>query len=299
MNIKRVFLVMAAVLLMPGLAMAGTSAGPGSFDFEVNIVFDPPNAVDEVTVDIVCESVVAPNDDSEDLVGDGGQAQFAFDTLTLEDATCVVTADEVSGWSSSYAASGPSLKGTPNPNSTSCTFLAAMFDPSTSVCDVTYTANVITYSITKDWDISGTGGNMPDPEYSLEIACAPQGSISGPDNWTAGAVFGVSAAAFCGGLDDCDFLIWDFVGFDDQFVWADVAVGADTECRAFESGVDASNIEKSASSACGVTDIDADESCVFTNTTFFEGIPTLNQYGLAILALLMLGVGFVGFRRFV
>ena len=31
----------------------------------------------------------------------------------------------------------------------------------------------------------------------------------------------------------------------------------------------------------------------------FEGIPTLNQYGLAILALLMLGVGFVGFRRFV
>jgi len=32
---------------------------------------------------------------------------------------------------------------------------------------------------------------------------------------------------------------------------------------------------------------------------FFEGIPTLNHYGMAILALLMLGVGFVGFRRFV
>jgi hypothetical protein len=40
-------------------------------------------------------------------------------------------------------------------------------------------------------------------------------------------------------------------------------------------------------------------SCTFTNTVFFEGIPTLNQYGLAIMALLMLGVGFVGFRRFV
>ena len=40
-------------------------------------------------------------------------------------------------------------------------------------------------------------------------------------------------------------------------------------------------------------------SCKFTNTVFFEGIPTLNQYGLAIMALLMLGVGFVGFRRFV
>jgi len=39
-------------------------------------------------------------------------------------------------------------------------------------------------------------------------------------------------------------------------------------------------------------------SCLVTNTVFFEGIPTLSQYGLAILALLMLGVGMVGFRRF-
>jgi hypothetical protein len=39
-------------------------------------------------------------------------------------------------------------------------------------------------------------------------------------------------------------------------------------------------------------------SCTFTNTVFFEGIPTLSQYGLALMALLMLGVGMVGFRRF-
>ena len=41
------------------------------------------------------------------------------------------------------------------------------------------------------------------------------------------------------------------------------------------------------------------DECTMTNTVFFEGIPTLNQYGMAIMALLMLGVGFVGFRRFV
>jgi hypothetical protein len=41
------------------------------------------------------------------------------------------------------------------------------------------------------------------------------------------------------------------------------------------------------------------DSCTITNTVFFEGIPTLNQYGMAIMALLMLGMGFVGFRRFV
>lgn len=39
--------------------------------------------------------------------------------------------------------------------------------------------------------------------------------------------------------------------------------------------------------------------CTLTASVFFEGIPTLSQYGLAIMALLMLGIGFVGFRRFV
>jgi uncharacterized repeat protein (TIGR01451 family) len=41
------------------------------------------------------------------------------------------------------------------------------------------------------------------------------------------------------------------------------------------------------------------DECTITNTVFFEGIPTLNQYGMAIMALLMLGVGLLGFRRFV
>ena len=39
--------------------------------------------------------------------------------------------------------------------------------------------------------------------------------------------------------------------------------------------------------------------CDITYTIFFEGIPTLSQWGMAIMALLMMGVGFIGFRRFV
>jgi len=51
---------------------------------------------------------------------------------------------------------------------------------------------------------------------------------------------------------------------------------------------------------CGPTSLGAGDShtCTFTNTVFFEGIPTLSQWGLALMALLMLGVGFIGFRRF-
>jgi hypothetical protein len=38
-------------------------------------------------------------------------------------------------------------------------------------------------------------------------------------------------------------------------------------------------------------------SCTLYNTRLYEGIPTLSQYGLALLALLMLGMGLVGYRR--
>lgn len=46
-------------------------------------------------------------------------------------------------------------------------------------------------------------------------------------------------------------------------------------------------------------DVGMDASCDITATAFYEGIPTLSQYGMAIMALLMLGIGFVGFRRFI
>jgi hypothetical protein len=39
--------------------------------------------------------------------------------------------------------------------------------------------------------------------------------------------------------------------------------------------------------------------CTIENTRLYEGIPTLSQYGLALLALLMLGVGVIAFRRVV
>lgn len=52
---------------------------------------------------------------------------------------------------------------------------------------------------------------------------------------------------------------------------------------------------------CDAQDVSSGDeaSCTFVNTFFFEGIPTLSQYGLAILVLLTLGMGMVGYRRIV
>jgi hypothetical protein len=67
------------------------------------------------------------------------------------------------------------------------------------------------------------------------------------------------------------------------------------EEKVFESGVESN------ASNCAVLFVSPGQgnACTITNTRFYQGIPTLSQYGLAILALLMLGVGLVGFRRFV
>jgi len=43
---------------------------------------------------------------------------------------------------------------------------------------------------------------------------------------------------------------------------------------------------------------DSDYSCAITNTIFYERVPTMNQYGVALLAFLMLGLAAVGVRRF-
>lgn len=52
---------------------------------------------------------------------------------------------------------------------------------------------------------------------------------------------------------------------------------------------------------CSSVDVgvgDTDVSCTIVATAFYEGIPALGPYGKAIMALLLLGLGVVGLRRF-
>jgi hypothetical protein len=72
-----------------------------------------------------------------------------------------------------------------------------------------------------------------------------------------------------------------------------------TQCWAEEQSA-SSAVEAEITCADGVTvEVgDGAHSCIVTNTVFFEGIPTLNQYGLLLLSALMLLMGLVAARRF-
>ena len=145
--------------------------------------------------------------------------------------------------------------------------------------------------VNKEWILNGDAGDTIDPAYRLVLFCdgeilngTPQGQS---DIWYLELYDGDSL-----GTADHDFQPDVYPNWD-----------GGTECWVTET-VYSSSVEPS--NGCGteaapglLVEIDGPEpSCIITNTVFFEGIPTLDKYGLAIMALLMLGIGMVGFRRF-
>jgi len=146
-------------------------------------------------------------------------------------------------------------------------------------CTITNTADNATYTVVKNWVQEGMGGDIVSERALVTIMCDAQIDDLDPYQgyWYKEAELGD------GGTLEAS---------------VDVSTGP-AECSASES-IRQSGVE-SAAEGCGPTSLGAGDShtCTFTNTVFFEGIPTLSQWGLALMALLMLSVGFVGLRRFV
>lgn len=72
-----------------------------------------------------------------------------------------------------------------------------------------------------------------------------------------------------------------------------------TECSVTERTVD-SGVETDSSDCQDIVLFPGDDAaCTIVNTRLYEGIPTLSNHGLALLVLMMLGLGLVAYRRFV
>ncbi|MFC1695641.1 DUF11 domain-containing protein [Pseudomonadota bacterium] len=158
-------------------------------------------------------------------------------------------------------------------------------------CELTNDAEPGEFSVTKTWDITGGGQSEINQDVILVIDC--ESEISNP------------MPLPCSSQPDATQCVWDLdwdgLGLGDS-VTASVDVDTETGdayCTAYEVGIDASEVESS--DDCDprmLVEAGGSNGCEITNTVFFEGIPTLSQYGLALMALLMLGMGMVGFRRF-
>ena len=157
---------------------------------------------------------------------------------------------------------------------------------SINYCTIRNYPNPGEIEITKEWIIEGAGGNLLDLEARVEI-------VSGAE---------VEGSYPCRGNQWCTSV--NFYGpettthtldVETSFEGTVISLEEDVYDSTFMSENDCGN--ELTVYPTGYQGNDGKEQCTFTNTAFFEGIPTLNQYGMALLALLMLGVGLAGFRR--
>jgi len=149
-------------------------------------------------------------------------------------------------------------------------------------CDLTNTAEPTTFTVYKDWVIENDSRDFVDLLVDVAISCESE-------------IFEDGAVQV---NDDLWILSGEIGDGGSLTATVDTTTGS-ARCSAVENISKSSGVESA--DDCGWRYIPAGSSdfCTFTNTLFFEGIPTLNQYGLMVLALLMLGVGAVGFSMFV
>ncbi len=138
--------------------------------------------------------------------------------------------------------------------------------------------------INKDWIIEGALGHDINPWYKLTLTC---------ENVI------ISEGAYQNEDDSWSIMFINESGTTNAQYTAMVIPDWDggTSCSVEESQQDQS-VEVSNGCTNLLAQVGEGDECTITNTVFYEGIPTLNQYGMAVLALLMLGMGLLGFRRY-
>ena len=260
----------------------GCSTGSGqTAQFEVQKRFVDRNNVTPVTLNISCNTglplqqsvTVQPND------GVFGHYEVNFIVESFDDGEldCTITEAPLTGYSPTYTCLGESACAEAQ-SAASCSF-ADVTIGSENLCQVQNYPNPVQFTVHKEWLFEADEIDVPNTsEITLECTNVfdGDGEVSGSGMlWT-----------------------WDVEG-NNSFIatlYPDFAGG--TLCRAIEnpisSAVEASN---GCESWTPVPLASGPISCTIINTVFMEGIPTLNQYGLMLFALLMLGTGLIVLRR--
>ena len=326
MSIKRAFLIMLATLLLPGLALAQTGTRAA---FTVYKDFTDGNPNIGVTIHMDCFNAL-PQQQMQTIVPDGVKDEWELEFIAKDfiqgELDCTIWEEDVPGYDAGYKCGdkngaggqasfscddGPDHPAFYEPDhhgaydAGPCTFTNVDTSNVTgegdeAVCRIRNQPQLVPVSVLKDWVIDGDDGSSISHYYSLTLECEDEiydgrpPRKSEPSDADGADYFGSrywSKRLYKGtsnGVSDRTYTALVVPNWDGgNYCWVKEYVA--------DSTVDVDN-------DCGrgslILNIGGSDSCTITNTVFFEGIPTLSQYGMAILALLMLGVGFVSFRRF-
>lgn len=258
--------------------------------FRVTKEFTDGDNPTEVDVTITCNTGLPLT--QTQTISETSDVVFVVESFDRDQLDCSITEDtsapELAGYAPTYTAGGPADLD----NVDGCHFhdIAGGAD---FTCGVVNDAEPVELVIEKLWVIEGEGGDEVDQHFELTLYCDAE--IDGGEKECYSGGHGeypgsnpAPAYESClefEGQGSGTFTAWVTPEWPGSRCWVDE--------RVFDDSVEIRN-------DCGDLTIShgQGDSCLVTNTVFFEGIPALSRYGLAILALFMLGVGLAGFRRY-
>lgn len=207
------------------------------------------------------------------MISEGNPVTFILSSFTPGVANCEITETiAVDGYAVNYD-NGITI------SQTSCEYTDVGVVSGDYSCTITNAAENGMFTVNMEWVIDGMGGIEVDQVAAVTIWC--------------------DAATIPGTFDDQSgnwFFTTSLENGQSATVMVDTTTGPAT-CWATQDVSDVSGVEPSGDCGPQTVGAAAEASCTFTNAVIFEGIPSMNRYGLALLVLLMMGVGMVGFRR--
>jgi uncharacterized repeat protein (TIGR01451 family) len=241
--------------------------GLGTARFVVMKDFTDDNPA-QVVVTLTCDTGL-PLEQSFSIA-EGEVVAFVVTQFESGTMDCVVTEEVVAGYLPDY------FDGTSN-NDQGCEYTDIAGAPEFS-CQITNTPDAVDVTVDKLWETVGASSAV-DMHYQLTLYC--DGEI-------------VGGSGLC--LEDAQScLTWNGEG-PGQFVAEVVPNYPSSVCWVVESVID-NSVEVDNGCQSLVVSAGTGDSCTITNTVFFEGIPALDRYGLALLILTVFGIGLVAVRR--
>lgn len=243
----------------------------GPARFAVSKDFSDDNTA-EVSVTLSCNTGLPLEQTT--TIAEGDPVNFVVNDFEPGAMDCVVTEDVPVGYTAQYNNGEAD-------SDESCVFVEVSAGQRS--CQITNTLDPVEVEVTKVWideNPQFNGQNIADATWSCTNAPFCIG-VAGVPTTCSGFL------NFFGNPDSDSFEVLPD--------WENGTVCDVTEVMVADGGVEIDDSEcQNLTVWPGVG-----AECTIYNTRLYEGIPTLSQYGLGVLVLLMLGMGFVAVRRFV
>jgi hypothetical protein len=254
----------------------------GDARFTVSKNFDDGDHDTPVSVTIDCFSGL-PITQTQDAT-ESQDVTFTVGSFESGELICDISETGVDGYTAVYTAVGDGGSS----DADGCHF-NGVEGGSENACNIVNEVDDVQIDIEKLWVIEGDGASNVDLSYTLVLYC--DANIVNDSAYCPGNMAGREGQYY----SECK--VFNGEGADDFYALVT------PDYPSSNCWVEEINLDDAVVVANGCRDMNVSagsgDNCTIVNTLFFEGIPTLSQYGMAILALLMLGMGMVGFRRFV